>query len=81
MKRIAISLPDRQADAIERIRRRERIPRSRVIQSAIARYLAEEGYLDDARRYEEGYRRRPERGEAEAFARAAVGVLSGEEWE
>jgi len=32
MKRFTISLPDAQADAVERIRRRERIPRSQVIQ-------------------------------------------------
>jgi len=80
MKKIAISLPDRQANAIERMRRQQRIPRSRVIQNAIARYLAEEGYLDDARRYEQGYRKRPERQEAKAFAHAAVGVLAIEEW-
>ncbi len=82
MKKIAISLPDYQADAVERIRRFKRIPRSRVIQQAIDRYLAEEEERDAIRRYEEGYRRYPESAEeAEAYSKAAAEVLGHEDWE
>ncbi len=81
MKRVAISLPDAQADAIEEIRRRERIPRSRVIQRAIAVYLSEQGRHRASRAYEEGYRRKPEGTEAEALARATAGVLGEEDWD
>jgi metal-responsive CopG/Arc/MetJ family transcriptional regulator len=81
MKKVAISLPDEQAAAIEQIRRRERIPRSRVIQRAIAFYLLERGRHAAIRAYEEGYRRHPEGAEAEAYAQATAEVLGPEEWE
>jgi len=80
MKKVAISLPDAQADAVERIRRRLRIPRSQVIQRAIAVYLAAEGHHRAVRAYEEGYRRRPEGAEAEALAQTTAGTLEQEEW-
>lgn len=81
MKKIAISLPDRQAREIERIRRARRIPRSCVVQRAIDLYLTEEGRTLAVRRYEEGYRRRPERAESDAYAKAAAGVIGAEEWD
>ncbi len=81
MKKVAISLPDQQAAAIEQIRRKERIPRSRVIQRAIAFYLSEGERNRAVRAYEEGYRRRPEGTEAEAFAQAITEVLGSEDWE
>lgn len=82
MKKVAISLPDEQAEAIERIRRKRRIPRSRVVQQAIAYYLAEQGLLAAAREYEEGYRRKPEdAAEAEAYGAATAAVLPEESWE
>jgi metal-responsive CopG/Arc/MetJ family transcriptional regulator len=82
MRKIAITLPEDQAKAIEAIRRRKRLPRSRVIQHAIARYLAEERLIAAVREYEEGYRRVPEDiAEAEVFGTAASEVLSEEEWE
>jgi metal-responsive CopG/Arc/MetJ family transcriptional regulator len=81
MKKIAITIPDAQLQAIERIRRQRKIPRSRVIQQAVSLYLAEAGLAEGARAYEEGYRRRPERDrEAQAFAHAAAEVLGGEDW-
>lgn len=81
MKKIAITIPEDQAKAIEGIRRRKRLPRSRIIQHAIARYLAEERLIAAVRQYEEGYRRVPEDvAEAEVLGRAASEVLSGEEW-
>lgn len=82
MKKIAISLPDHQADAIEKIRRKARIPRSRVIQQAIALYLAEGRHAQKVRAYEDAYTQKPEREEADAqaFARATAAVLSDEDW-
>ncbi len=81
MKKIAISLPDYQADAVERIRRFRRVPRSRVIQEAIDRYIAEEEEREAVRRYEEGYRRHPEGTETgEAYMKMASDVLQPEDW-
>ena len=80
MKRIVISLSDYQASAIERIRRKSRTPRSRVVQRAIDRYLAQEGLFDEIRRYEAGYRRKPERAVVAAYARVAASVLTSEKW-
>ena len=79
MKKVAISLPDDQAQAIERIRRRARVPRSRVIQQAIALYLEAGGNSKKVRAYEAGYAR-PEGIEAEAFAKATAAILSHEDW-
>jgi metal-responsive CopG/Arc/MetJ family transcriptional regulator len=81
MRRWAISLPDDLADAMERLRRKERIPRSRLIQRAIALYLSERGRYQAIRAYEDGYRRIPEGTEAEAYAQAAAQVLEEEDWE
>ncbi len=80
MKKVAISLPDDQAEAIEQIRRKERIPRSRVIQRAIALYLTERGRYRAIRAYEEGYRRQPEGAEVEALAQATAEALDWEDW-
>lgn len=80
MRKIAISLPDAQADAVERIRRRKRIPRSRVIQQALDLYLREVAKQPAIRAYVEGYQRHPEGREAGAFARAAARALSREGW-
>lgn len=82
MKKIAITLPEDQAKAIEAIRRRKRLPRSRIIQYAIARYLADERLIAAVREYEEGYRRIPEDvAEAEEYGAAASEALSEEDWE
>lgn len=81
MKRWAISLPDDLADALERVRRKERIPRSRLIQRAIALYLSERGRYQAIRAYEDGYRRIPEGADTEVYAQAAAEVLEAEDWE
>jgi metal-responsive CopG/Arc/MetJ family transcriptional regulator len=81
MKRFAVSLPDHQARAVEEVRRRRRVPRSRVIQEAVELYFREQQRARDVRAYAEGYRRRPEKaGHAEGYARAAAEVLGDEEW-
>lgn len=82
MKKIAISLPDDQAKSIEELRRKRKVPRSRVIQQAVALYLAEQERDNAVRAYVEGYRRKPERPtEAIGLARAAAAVLGEEDWE
>lgn len=81
MKKLAITLPEDQLKAIEEIRRKKRIPRSRVIQQAVSQYLAIQTEFGAAREYEEGYRRQPETAaEVEAYAAATSAVLGGEEW-
>jgi len=81
MKRFAISLPDHQAKAVERIRRLRNVPRSRIIQEAIDRYIAEQDEREAIRRYVEGYRRIPEStAHAEAYAQMAAEVLGYEDW-
>lgn len=80
MKRITITLPDEQVAAIEEIRRRHRIPRSRVVQQAIALSLAQRQRAEEVRRYEEGYRKKPEGDDSEAYARATAEVLKRERW-
>ncbi|MBI3997783.1 MAG: ribbon-helix-helix protein, CopG family [Armatimonadetes bacterium] len=77
---MAITLPEDLAEAVEQIRRRDRIPRSRVIQRAIAHYLADLEHHQAIRAYEEGYRRRPEAAAARALARATASVLPEEDW-
>lgn len=82
MKKIAITLPDYQAEAIERIRHQRGVPRSRVIQQALDLYLASQQAVEEAERaYEAGYQAIPENpAEAQTYARAAAEVLGHEEW-
>jgi hypothetical protein len=81
MKRIAITLPEDQARAIARIRKKRQTPRSRVIQQAVAYYLSEQALLSAVREYVKDYRRFPENAtEVEALGNAAAEVLTPEEW-
>lgn len=81
MKKMAISLPDDQAEAVERIRRRRAVPRSRVISEAIGLYLADEARREAVDTYVDGYRRIPEDdGEARAYAAAGSAAMGSEEW-
>ena len=83
MKKIAITLTDHQAAAIERVRQLRGVPRSRVIQRAVDLYLASQELLEAAdQAYEAGYRAQPERVvEAETSTHLAGEVLTPEEWE
>jgi hypothetical protein len=82
MTKIAVTIPEEQMRALERARRQQRLPRSRVIQNALALYFAQSGLAEQIRAYEDGYRRKPERGrEFDAYAHAAAEVLGTEEWE
>ena len=82
MKKLAITLSEDQLKAIEAIRRKKRVPRSRVIQHAASQSLAIQTEFGAAREYEEGYRRQPETAaDVEAYAAATSAVLVQEEWE
>ena len=73
MKKIAITLTEEQAAGVEKLRRRRRVPRSRVIQEAVSRYLESEGASSLVQAYETGYRRLPV-GVREARARFREGA-------
>lgn len=82
MIKLTITLSANQAEAIEKIRHRRRVPRSRVIQEAVTRFLEAEGFSSRVQSYEAGYRRVPEDArEARAFARSGAAVLPVEDWE
>jgi metal-responsive CopG/Arc/MetJ family transcriptional regulator len=83
MKKIAITLPDYQAEAIERISRHRGVTRSRVIEQALDWYLASPQARAEAdEMYEAGYRAQPEDpAEIQAYARMAAKVLGPEDWD
>ena len=81
MIKIAVTIPEDLMRSLERVRRKQRIPRSRIVQQALRCYFAQTGIAEDARAYEEGYRRNPEQAKAaESYARAAAEVLEPETW-
>ncbi|MGH9257899.1 MAG: hypothetical protein ACRD3C_25345 [Vicinamibacterales bacterium] len=81
MSKIAITIPDAQMRVLERVRRKHRLPRSRVVQQALSFYFAQAGLSEEVSAYEEGYRRKPERtADVEGYARAAADVLGREDW-
>ena len=66
---------------LEQLRRKHKVPRSRIIQQALRRYFAETRLAEDVRAYEAGYRRKPERAAAAAsYRRVAAEVLQPEDW-
>lgn len=81
MKKVGISLPDNQLKAIEKICKKERIPRSRAIQRALDEHLKQLEEAKAVKQYIEGYRRKPQSaGDAEAYSKAAAEVLGYEDW-
>ena len=81
MRKIAVTIPDEQMRTLERLRRRQRLPRSRVVQHALRFYFEHAGLTEEVRAYEEGYRRKPERAaDARAYLRAAAEILQSEDW-
>lgn len=81
MSKIAVTIPAEQMRALERVRRKHRLPRSRVVQQALSFYFAHAGLSEEVNAYEEAYRRTPERAaEAEAYAQATARVLDTEDW-
>jgi hypothetical protein len=81
MSKIAITIPDEQMRALERLRRRRRLPRSRIVQQALSVYFAQEGLSGEVSAYEDAYRRTPEREpELRSVARLAAEALGSEDW-
>jgi hypothetical protein len=81
MSKIAITIPDDQMRTLERVRRRRRLPRSRIVQQALSFYFAQEGLSEEVSAYEDGYRRKPEREpELRSVARLAAEALGSEDW-
>jgi hypothetical protein len=81
MTKIAVTIPDEQMRTLERVRKKQRVPRSRVVQQALSFYFAHAGLSEEARAYEDGYRQKPERtAEVDAYAQASAEVLGSEDW-
>jgi len=78
--KIAISLPKEDFDKLEKLRKRLGFERSALIDKAIRfwlRYLEQEELI---KRYEEGYRKRPESiQEIKAMEQAAAGAFAEED--
>lgn len=75
-KRIAVSLPDDLFRRMERVRKRRRVPRSRLVQEAVGDYVqrTDEHALEQA--YFEGYRRIPDGDDPDFIAIERAGIES-----
>jgi predicted transcriptional regulator len=73
-RRIAISLPDELFRRMERVRKRRRVPRSKLVQEAVGDYVTrtDEQALEAA--YFEGYRRIPDGDDPDFVAIEKVGI-------
>ena len=81
MSKIAVTIPDEQMRTLERVRRKHRLPRSRVVQQALSFYFAHAGLSEEVSAYEEAYRRKPERAaDLDGYAHTAAEVLGSEDW-
>jgi metal-responsive CopG/Arc/MetJ family transcriptional regulator len=79
--KVAVSIPSRLYEAVERVRKASGKSRSAVIQDALRHWLDSQAQAARVREYEAGYRRRPEgRREIEAAEAAAVRLLATEDW-
>ena len=78
--KIAISLPSEDFKEIEEVRKEMGIGRSAIIDQAIHFWLEERKKEEMIKRYEEGYRKRPERVfDLKGFEKAELEVLNPEE--
>lgn len=75
-KRIAVSLPDDLFRRMERVRKRRRVPRSKLVQEAVGDYVqrTDEQALEQA--YFEGYRRIPDGDDPDLIAVERAGIKS-----
>ena len=79
--KVAVSLPDGLYRAAERARKASGKSRSAMIQDALRHWLDSQPNTTIVRKYEEGYRRKPEGSrEARAARATAVHLLSTEDW-
>jgi metal-responsive CopG/Arc/MetJ family transcriptional regulator len=80
--KVAVTISNHLLAEVERLRKRSGESRSLVFERALAAYLAAGDRAASARRYVEGYRRRPERpAEVRAALVTALGALAAEEWD
>jgi len=80
--KVAVSLPQEEFRAVERLRKKLEISRSALITEAIRYWLEAKQKEEDIRRYIEAYQKHPETPEEYAgFEEIARGVLASEEWE
>jgi hypothetical protein len=80
-KKIATSVPGRQYEALERLRKRLRLGRSEAVQEALAMWLAARQGDERVLQYVRGYAAQPDDArEARALARAWAEGLEAEEW-
>lgn len=78
--KIAISLPKEEFRELEKVRAKMGIGRSAVVAQAIRFWLHQRGNEQMIKRYQEGYRQRPERVfDLMAFEKAELEVLDAEE--
>ncbi len=79
--KVAVSIPGKLYQAVERARKASGKSRSAVIQDALRHWLDCQAQAALVREYEAGYRRKPEgRREIKAAKAAAVRLLSTEDW-
>lgn len=79
--KVAISLPKETFDAVEQSRRELGLARSAVIVEAMKLWLRQREEQALERRYEQGYRKRPETpAEVEGMFRAGLSSFAQEQW-
>ncbi|MDP2923649.1 MAG: hypothetical protein Q8O30_08040 [Candidatus Omnitrophota bacterium] len=80
--KIAISLPKEDLGQIEEIRKKLGLERSTVIDMAIRFWLKNLEEKEMVKRYEEGYKNKPESvAEIKAMEKASAEAFKEEEWE
>lgn len=79
--KVAISLPKESLEKIERIRKKMGLQRSAVIDKAICFWLKSLEEKEMIRKYEEGYRRKPESvDEIKAMEKLSAEAFKEEGW-
>ena len=79
--KVAISMPKDLFQAMERIRRELRIPRSAAVVEALRAWLKSRQEKEQIRQYVEGYRRHPEsKAEVKAWTRLAAESFHKDPW-
>jgi metal-responsive CopG/Arc/MetJ family transcriptional regulator len=80
--KFAVSLPCREFDDMEAVRKKAGLSRSAFILEALRAWKESRQQASLIRKYQEGYRLRPEGAAlAEALARTSTDALGGEEWD
>ncbi len=79
--KIAISLPGEDFNRLEKIRKKLKMQRSAIIDKAIRFWLGHLEKNEIIKRYEDGYRKKPEHiDEVKAMESASAEAFGAEEW-